>query len=276
MTKVVRHYRWRKLFPQSRVAGKMLKQVVSLVKPIMIEHNWKIGSLCECYRGSGNYWLGWNYKQGRKIALRLRHAEDKGEFLPMEEIVDTMLHELAHMRYSHHNHNFYRLWNELRHEFNILILNGHTGTLKKKIRLTSDPNADLYMVGRRRERAAMEEMRSAERTEVAEEAAEEEAVEEESAGEENAGEESAGEESAGEESVDEELFMHAAVDLLRAEREQRHRRSSAAASEQNPHGHRRPSAMESTNDFWDCEACTLRNSLNDSRCEVCGTARPGR
>lgn len=238
----------------------MLKQVVSLVKPIMIEHDWKIGSLCEGFRGAENNWLGSINDQGRRIHLRLRFTEDKGEFLPMEVIVDTMLHELAHMRYFHHNHHFHRLWNQLRHEFNILILNRHTGTLKEKIRLISDPNADLCMIGRRSERAAMEEMRSAQRTKLAEEAAEEEVVEE----------------SAGEESADEEFFMHGAVDLLRAEREQRHRRSSAAASEQNLHSHQRPSAMESINDFWDCEACTLRNSPNDSRCGVCGTARPGR
>lgn len=73
-------------------ALKTLKRVASIVKPIMRRRNWYVGTLCEFYPGETNL-LGLNYDRGRKICLRLRYAGDDRQFLPLEDVIDTMLHE---------------------------------------------------------------------------------------------------------------------------------------------------------------------------------------
>lgn len=37
--------------------------------------------------------LGLNINKGQKICLRLRYSGDERQFLPVEEVTDTMLHE---------------------------------------------------------------------------------------------------------------------------------------------------------------------------------------
>lgn len=70
----------------------VLRKVASLVKPIMRQRNWKVGTLSEFYPQQRNL-LGLNVNAGQKICLRLRYASDERQFLPLEQVVDTMLHE---------------------------------------------------------------------------------------------------------------------------------------------------------------------------------------
>ena len=65
--------------------------------------------------------------KGQKILLRLRFPSDRSLFLPMEQVVDTMLHELSHIVHGPHDSKFHALWNQLRDEHEGLALKGYTG-----------------------------------------------------------------------------------------------------------------------------------------------------
>lgn len=68
-----------------------------------------------------------NVNKGRKICLRLRYPGDRNQFLPVENVVDTMLHELAHIVHGPHNQHFHALWDQLRDECQGLMMKGYTG-----------------------------------------------------------------------------------------------------------------------------------------------------
>lgn len=71
--------------------------------------------------------LGLNVNRGSKICLRLRYPGDSSQFLPLESVVDTMLHELCHIVHGPHNADFHALWDQLRDEQQGLIMKGYTG-----------------------------------------------------------------------------------------------------------------------------------------------------
>ncbi|KAJ4199585.1 hypothetical protein NW767_008008 [Fusarium falciforme] len=113
-------------FPRSSDALHTLKKVASLVKPIMRARNWKVRELAEFYPEQGNL-LGLNVNRGMKICLRLRHAGDRNQFMSIESVVDTMLHELSHIVHDAHDSKFHALWDQLRDEHQGLVLKGYTG-----------------------------------------------------------------------------------------------------------------------------------------------------
>ncbi|KAH8899316.1 WLM-domain-containing protein, partial [Thozetella sp. PMI_491] len=104
----------------------MLKKIASLVKPIMRARGWKVGELAEFYPDQQNL-LGLNVNKGQKILLRLRYPSDRSLFLPIEQVTDTMLHELSHIVHGPHDAKFHALWNQLRDEHEGLALKGYTG-----------------------------------------------------------------------------------------------------------------------------------------------------
>ena len=65
--------------------------------------------------------------RGQKICLRLRYPGDKNQFLPLEQVVDTMLHELSHNVHGPHDAKFHALWDQLRKEYEGLVSKGYTG-----------------------------------------------------------------------------------------------------------------------------------------------------
>lgn len=104
----------------------MLKKVASVVKPIMRNRNWRVGTLTEFFPTEQNL-LGLNINRGQRICLRLRYAGDRTQFLPLENVIDTMLHELSHNLIGPHNSEFHQLWNALRDEYDDLKIRGFTG-----------------------------------------------------------------------------------------------------------------------------------------------------
>lgn len=58
--------------------------------------------------------LGLNVGAGVEVKLRLRRAGRDHDFIPYEEVLDTMLHELCHNERGPHDAQFYKLWDELR------------------------------------------------------------------------------------------------------------------------------------------------------------------
>jgi len=104
----------------------ILRKVASIVKPIMRQRGWRVGTLAEFYPPEANL-LGLNTNFGDRIDVRLRHAGDENQFLPMEDIIDTMLHELCHIVHGPHNDHFYALWAKLQDEHKALTAKGYTG-----------------------------------------------------------------------------------------------------------------------------------------------------
>ncbi|KAG0341456.1 3-ketoacyl-CoA thiolase, peroxisomal [Podila humilis] len=95
-----------------------------MVKPIMKAHNWRIGTLEEFYRTG---LLGMNTNRGAKIELCLRYHNNENEFLPWEEILGTMLHELAHNIRGPHDAQFYKALNDLNDEYDKVVASGYSG-----------------------------------------------------------------------------------------------------------------------------------------------------
>nr|POE48327.1 dna-dependent metalloprotease wss1 [Quercus suber] len=112
--------------PRGDTALTMLRKVASMVKPIMRKRGWKVQILAEFLPPEYNL-LGLNINKGFKICIRLRYHHNPGLFLPVEEICDTMLHELSHNVFGAHDANFHALWEELRDEYETLMLKGFTG-----------------------------------------------------------------------------------------------------------------------------------------------------
>lgn len=51
---------------------------------------------------------------GVNVRLRLRRVNRDEEFIPFDQVLDTMLHELCHNAHGPHNASFYKLWDDLR------------------------------------------------------------------------------------------------------------------------------------------------------------------
>ncbi|OAA73853.1 wlm [Cordyceps fumosorosea ARSEF 2679] len=112
--------------PRADDALQMLRRVASAVKPIMRNHQWRVGELAEFYPNNANL-LGLNVNRGQQICLRLRYANDQTLFLGLDMVIDTMLHELCHNVHGPHNADFHALWEALRDEHLRLTLSGYSG-----------------------------------------------------------------------------------------------------------------------------------------------------
>jgi hypothetical protein len=104
----------------------LLQKVATLVKPLMKNHGFKIKTLTEFFP-KDRCLLGLNVNHGMKICLRLRPAHDECSFLPIESLVETMLHELTHNKHGPHDANFYGFLDKLKVEYDKLLLSGYTG-----------------------------------------------------------------------------------------------------------------------------------------------------
>ena len=142
-------------------ALRTLRKVASLVKPIMRQRGWRVGILTEFFPPEQNL-LGLNWNRGQKICLRLRYPGDERQFLPLEQVVDTMLHELCHNVHGPHNEAFHNLWSQLRDEHESLIRKGYTGEgfLSEGHKLGGSTQRLPRHEAQRRARAAAEKRRT--------------------------------------------------------------------------------------------------------------------
>ncbi|KAL8395879.1 hypothetical protein RB595_003356 [Gaeumannomyces hyphopodioides] len=105
---------------------------------------------------------GLNVNRGQKILVRLRYPGDATQFLPFEQVADTMLHELSHIVHGPHDAKFHALWDQLRDEHEGLLMKGYTGEgfLSEGHRLGGGGGGQLPShEARRLARAAAEERR---------------------------------------------------------------------------------------------------------------------
>ncbi|OJD32909.1 zinc metallopeptidase [Diplodia corticola] len=112
--------------PRQTTALLLLKKLASVVTPIMRKRDWKVGELAEFLPPQLNL-LGLNVNCGQKIFIRLRYGHDPKQFIAYDTVVDTLLHELAHISCGPHDARFYKLWDELREEYYALKRQGYTG-----------------------------------------------------------------------------------------------------------------------------------------------------
>ncbi|GMY30988.1 dna-dependent metalloprotease wss1 [Fagus crenata] len=113
--------------PRQDEAKKILEKIAKQVQPIMRKHKWRVKVLSEFCPKNPSL-LGVNVARGVNVKLRLRMVNRDCDFLPFDEVLDTMLHELCHNVHSSHNGSFYKLWDELRKECEELMSKGITGT----------------------------------------------------------------------------------------------------------------------------------------------------
>lgn len=91
----------------------MLHELAVKVAPVIHHYGFKVGALCEMFPRNPLL-LGLNVNRGQKILVRLRHPHNDAEFLPMGDLVGTLLHELAHNVHGAHDAQFYKLLDELK------------------------------------------------------------------------------------------------------------------------------------------------------------------
>merc|ERR1719399_2387805 len=60
--------------------------------------------------------LGYNQNHGDKIVLKLRTDNVKG-FRPYHDLINTLIHELTHNVWGPHDHNFWKLFGELKAQY---------------------------------------------------------------------------------------------------------------------------------------------------------------
>ncbi|KAJ3750900.1 WLM domain-containing protein [Lentinula detonsa] len=131
-------------------ALEMLQRVASLVKPIMRKHSWVLPVLSEFFPDNPNLLgkdstldAGPNSRRlqvsrsdllsivdvnmGQKILVRLRPPHSPDSFLPEEDVVGTMLHELTHNVHGPHDEKFYKFLSELQEEYDALQRSGYAG-----------------------------------------------------------------------------------------------------------------------------------------------------
>ncbi|TVU12244.1 hypothetical protein EJB05_45877, partial [Eragrostis curvula] len=113
--------------PEAAAARALLDRVARQVQPIMRRHKWRVKVLSE-FSPRNPRLLGLNVGAGVEVKLRLRRAGRDYDFIPYEEVLDTMLHELCHNQRGPHDAQFYKLWDELRKECEELVSKGITGS----------------------------------------------------------------------------------------------------------------------------------------------------
>ncbi|CAH9084583.1 unnamed protein product [Cuscuta europaea] len=113
--------------PKEEEARKILERIAKQVHPIMRKHGWRVKLLSEFCPKNPSL-LGVNVGAGVNVKLRLRKPNRDEEFLPYDNVLDTMLHELCHNSHGPHNTSFYKLWDQLRKECEDLMSKGISGT----------------------------------------------------------------------------------------------------------------------------------------------------
>ncbi|XP_047335310.1 DNA-dependent metalloprotease WSS1 [Impatiens glandulifera] len=113
--------------PDEQEALKILDTISKRVQPIMRKRKWRVKLLSEFCPKNPSL-LGLNVGAGIHVKLRLRKAKNDLDFIPFEQVLDTMLHELCHNAHGPHNASFYSLWDELRKECEELMSKGIIGT----------------------------------------------------------------------------------------------------------------------------------------------------
>ncbi|EDU41108.1 WLM domain containing protein [Pyrenophora tritici-repentis] len=111
-------------------ALELLRRAAFICTPIMRHHGWELPALyelCACshcwgithfldHQPMNSRGLPIQSRKHAYILLRVRCARDANVFLPMDNIVQTLLHEMAHLEFRWHFDGFYRMNAQLHEE----------------------------------------------------------------------------------------------------------------------------------------------------------------
>lgn len=122
-SELITRFEYLKNKPQWQVAQALLQRVALHVTSIMINRKWTVGTLAELSPARADL-LGLNENRGRKIMLRLRQPYNDTDFLPFDDVMGTMLHELAHNTFGAHDAKFYALLDDLNIEYDAVLAKG--------------------------------------------------------------------------------------------------------------------------------------------------------
>lgn len=114
--------------PGQEEARTILNKIAKQVQPIMKKHKWRVQLLSEMSEIHEPALVGLNIGGGNEIRLRLRRLNRDWDFIPYEQVLDTMLHELCHNDIGPHSADFYKLWDDIRKECEDLVAKGVSGT----------------------------------------------------------------------------------------------------------------------------------------------------
>mmetsp|Transcript_16692 Transcript_16692/g.21890 ORF Transcript_16692/g.21890 Transcript_16692/m.21890 type:complete len:273 (-) Transcript_16692:1307-2125(-) len=112
--------------PYKDEASKLLKRIADQVEPILRARRWTVKIFKEMCPKNKSL-LGLNVNRGSKIMIRLRNDSKSSNFKCYDELMDTMLHELCHIKVGPHSAKFYALWDELRKDYAVLVSKNITG-----------------------------------------------------------------------------------------------------------------------------------------------------
>jgi hypothetical protein len=101
--------------PDQQRANEMLCQLIRVTQPLLIRRQLRVMNLIEFYPKNGSL-LGLNVNRGVKIMVRLRAHDQPQQFLDMESVLGTFVHELVHNLVSEHSFEFYSLLDTLEGE----------------------------------------------------------------------------------------------------------------------------------------------------------------
>eukprot|EP00041_Stephanoeca_diplocostata_P006389 m.83286 g.83286 ORF g.83286 m.83286 type:complete len:358 (-) comp16340_c0_seq50:3142-4215(-) len=104
-------------------AERLLQDAARQVVPIMAKRNWRVGVLEEfCPANPGL--LGLNVNRGQRIKIRMRSSASATTFLPSNDILGTLLHELVHIVHGPHSAEFYKMLDSLWDEYEAQVYGG--------------------------------------------------------------------------------------------------------------------------------------------------------
>ncbi|CRG99647.1 metallopeptidase, putative [Plasmodium relictum] len=112
-------------------AKAVLKKASEQVMPIMRKRRFSVELLSEFLPANPNL-LGLNIGKNSEIKIRLRNKKGN-EIFHFNDIMGTLLHELAHIVHSNHDKSFYELLDKLILEYNELYIYKDLGYTGKKV-----------------------------------------------------------------------------------------------------------------------------------------------
>ncbi|KIM84879.1 hypothetical protein PILCRDRAFT_817694 [Piloderma croceum F 1598] len=104
-------------------ARRLIRALAAQVKPVMKTHGFTVNSLEEYEYNK--VFAGRNWNNGETVELVLRSVS--GSFLPTSWLMNTLCHELAHIKHMNHGSDFQNLWKQLRNEVRALQNKGYYG-----------------------------------------------------------------------------------------------------------------------------------------------------